>query len=73
MEEIILKYSDIMDIDKVDPVRIFDYIYDVVGAENAGVDFIVVTYGFGFKPNENIDVENVGVAHKPKDLIKFII
>lgn len=47
-------------IDKIDsleksPVMIGDTISDAVGAEKSNVDFIGVTYGFGFKNYQDLD------------------
>ncbi len=45
---------------------------DAVGAEKAGVKFIGVTYGFGFKTKEDVDVfSNIGYANDPMGLLKF--
>lgn len=38
-------------------VLVGDSRYDRSGAEQAGVDFIGVSYGFGFKPDEKTDAE----------------
>lgn len=39
--------------DKAEVVLIGDSSYDAIGAEQAGIDFIAVTYGFGFKSEED--------------------
>ena len=35
----------------------------LVGSENVVVDYIAVTYGFGYKPNENIAEKYIGAAN----------
>ena len=50
-----------------------DSIYDANGAAEAEIDFIAVTYGFGFKSDEQISAEHIAVAHKPKDFLLFIV
>lgn len=53
-------------------VLIGDTLHDANGAAESGIDFIAVTYGFGFKRNESISVNHIAVADKPEDLIHFI-
>ena len=55
-------------------VMIGDSVYDAVGAENVGVDFIGVTYGMGFKSCEDIlQHKNIGCADTVSEILKFII
>ena len=48
---------------------------DALGAKQAGVNFVAVTYGFGFRKGElNTDYPCIGFADTPKqiaDLIQF--
>lgn len=54
-------------------VLIGDSFYDAVGAEEAGVDFIGVTYGFGFKTEEDVkQYKNVGNISLPMELLGVI-
>lgn len=54
-------------------VMIGDTVHDAVGAENMGVDFIGVTYGFGFNSQQEIDgVKSVGFCDKPLDILNII-
>ena len=39
--------------DKSQAVLIGDSKYDAIGAKEAGIDFIAVTYGFGFKTEDD--------------------
>lgn len=41
-------------VDKNDTILIGDSEYDAEGAEQVGIDFMAVTYGFGFKSNESL-------------------
>lgn len=53
-------------------VLIGDSEYDAIGAENAGIDFIGVTYGFGFKNKEEINqYSNVAGADSVAELIQL--
>lgn len=57
-----------------DAVLIGDSRYDAIGAREAGVDFIGVTYGFGFKTANDVDeFKNIGVAESTIDLKKMFI
>lgn len=53
-------------------VLVGDSLYDAVGAEIAGVDFVAVTYGFGFKKAEEGRMHKAQyVAAKPIDLLSY--
>ena len=69
--QLIGKCIERFNIDRSECVLIGDSKYDAEGAEEAGVDFIAVTYGFGFKKGENIDYPNVGVMSSCYELIGF--
>lgn len=54
-------------------VMVGDTLNDAIGAREIGIDFIAVTYGFGFhEPGEFEEISKVGVAEKPLDLLKII-
>lgn len=54
-------------------IMIGDTVHDAVGAEKLGIDFIGVTYGFGFKtPQDLTGISSVGCAASPVDLLKLI-
>ncbi len=60
--------------DKALAVMIGDTINDAVGAEQIGIDFIAVTYGFGFKSvNELNEIKMTGCADNTKNIQKFIL
>ena len=47
--------------------------YDGVGAMEAGVDFVPLTYGFGFTEPGSLDgLPTVFTAKQPKDLVRFV-
>ena len=49
-----------------------DTVHDAAGAQRAGVGFIAVTYGFGFKkPEDTRDYPTAGVAENPLEILKF--
>ncbi len=64
-------------LDWTDPgsaVMIGDSRYDGVGALEAGVDFVPLTYGFGFsEPGSLQGLPTVYTAKKPEDLVQFVL
>ena len=47
--------------------------YDGIGAQKAGVDFVALTYGFGFMAEGSLDgIEYVFCAQTPEQLVDFI-
>ena len=71
--EMLLKCIDKFKFSKSNAVLVGDSIYDAKGAAEAEIDFIAVTYGFGFQPNEDIPENHIAVADNPNDLIKNLI
>ena len=60
--------------DYMDAVMIGDSDNDAIGAEGIGTQFIGVTYGYGFKSNEDVNrFSNVGIAATPKELIPLLV
>lgn len=55
-------------------VMIGDSVYDAIGAKEIGIDFIAVTYGYGFKSKESAEeVDNIFVAENIGEIIdKFL-
>ncbi len=54
-------------------VMIGDTVHDAEGAAKLGVDFLAVTYGFGFREAKDLDgVPNVGIAEKPSDILGLL-
>lgn len=54
-------------------VMIGDSRYDGEGALEAGVDFVPLTYGFGFSEPGSLDgLPTVFTAQKPEDLVTFV-
>lgn len=57
-----------------DIVLVGDSLYDVIGATNAGIDFIAVSYCFGFKTFEDAQTYHlVAVIFHSKYLIEKVI
>ena len=52
--DIVEKCIEVLNADKKQTVLIGDSEFDLVGAKQAGIDFLGVTYGFGFKNPEDI-------------------
>ena len=59
-----------------DPSRIImvgDSDNDAIGAADAGMKFIGVTYGFGFASKEDVmQFENVGISKNTKDFFNIL-
>jgi phosphoglycolate phosphatase len=61
-------------LDKSKIILIGDSEYDAIGAEEAGIDFIGVAYGFGFKTVEDImKYKNARYANSVDDLKSILI
>ena len=61
------------EIKKSECVLIGDSKYDAIGAEQAGIDFIGVTYGFGFKSSDNLNsFKYVGIANSVNELFTLL-
>lgn len=59
--------------DNSETLFVGDTMNDCIGAQTACVDFIGVSYGFGFKRDDNIKSYNsLGIINNPIDLISFI-
>lgn len=55
-------------------VMVGDSSYDAQGAEQVGVDFLGVTYGFGFQSKSDVLKYNaVGCAALPEEILPFIL
>lgn len=56
-----------------DVLMIGDTMNDAVGAEEIPVDFLAVSYGFGFKNKDELDkAKHIGCADAPMDILSFI-
>lgn len=72
-KDIILKCIDSAKISDSDSVlMVGDTEHDAVGASELGLDFLAVTYGFGFKPQKNYDIDCIGYADTPLEIFNFI-
>lgn len=59
---------------KNEVVLVGDTEHDATGAEKAGVAFLGVSYGFGFKSVKEVnDYPNIGCASTPLEILKFVI
>ncbi len=62
--------AGISDISRV--VMIGDTVFDAVGAEKIGADFIGVNYGYGFKTLDEIkEVKSIGGVQRAIDILNF--
>ena len=70
--EMALKDSGVTDYKEA--VMIGDSDNDAVGAEGIGVEFVGVTYGFGFKNADDVNkFKNIGVANTCQEVASLII
>ena len=76
-----LKKKDIIELaiaasgvqDRKRMVMIGDSAHDAIGAKIAGVDFLAVTYGFGFKSGEDMqEFCPIGIADTPREITAYI-
>lgn len=58
-KDIIEKCIKTLECKKSETVLVGDSIFDLLGAEQVGLDFIAVTYGYGFKIGEKIESKYV--------------
>lgn len=48
--------------------------YDAKGAQETGIDFLGITYGFGFRSKKDADkYKSIEICNSAKDLLAFII
>ena len=60
--------------DKKRAVMVGDSDNDAIGAAEMGVDFIGVTYGFGFAADEDVDeYSNIGHAKDPMEILRCVL
>ncbi|MEH7226503.1 HAD hydrolase-like protein [Bacillus sp. JJ1566] len=65
-----LKELEQTDLSKV--ILIGDSIYDSIGAEQIGIDFLAVTYGYGFRnKNDANKSRNVFIAENADDILNY--
>jgi phosphoglycolate phosphatase len=62
-----------LNIDPRDAVLVGDTQHDLIGAKEAGVDFIGVSYGFGFNSDSQLNENMIALCSKPMDILKEII
>lgn len=60
--------------EKAKALMIGDSRFDAEGAARAGVDFLALTYGFGFKTGADLAAyRHVGMCESPADIEKFLL
>ena len=58
---------------KNDVILIGDTEHDATGAQKVGIDFLGVTYGFGFKSKKDIEsFPNIGCVDDPIEILKYL-
>lgn len=72
--DIIRKCLEAAEVDHTEAVMVGDTDHDALGAAAAGIDFIGVTYGFGFREKEDAMrfEHTLGAAEKPREILDYI-
>ena len=66
-----IEQSSVSDYSKI--VMIGDSAHDALGAKQLNIDFIGVTYGFGFRNNDEVDqYPNIGTAKTPVEIMDLL-
>lgn len=60
-------------VEKNDAILIGDTIHDQNAAKEAEIDFLAVSYGFGFDKNTKMSPPMIGLATSPKDILSYIL
>lgn len=60
-------------VEKKDAILIGDTYHDENAAVNANIDFLAVSYGFGFTKETKINSSMIGIATSPMDILSYII
>ena len=72
-EKLLRKCVELSNVKADETVLVGDSIYDAKGAGACEMNFIGVTYGFGFSDKKNINsVESIFVADTPKEVSDFL-
>lgn len=72
--EIVEKTTEDLKCEKSETVMIGDTIFDLDGAQKTGVDFIAVTYGFGFTCESDLkDKKYVACLDSPSDIAEYFL
>jgi len=60
-----------LNVDKSEAILVGDSINDAVGAQKSKIDFLAVTYGFGFKTAEDLkDINPKFIVSQPLEIVK---
>lgn len=60
-------------LDKHDAIMVGDALNDAIASNRAGIPFVGVTYGYGFKSSEDfVNIPNIGFINNIMDLLNFI-
>lgn len=71
--QLLEKCVDLCQGEKSTALLVGDSSYDALGAREAGIDFLGVTYGFGFTNKQEVDeFPNVGCAESPTEILAHI-
>lgn len=72
--QLIMQCINDIDMEKSKTVLVGDSLYDAIGAAEVGIDFIAVTYGYGFKNKKDIDgYRCVEVCENVESLKKILL
>lgn len=73
-KSLLLKACRTLDVTEADSVLIGDSAFDAIGAETAGMDFLAVTYGLGFKTKEQAAQQKyIGILGKASEIAPAVL
>lgn len=65
--------SSLCVIDENDAIMVGDALNDAIASNRVGMPFVGVTYGYGFRSNEDfVNIPNIGLVNNLKDLLNII-
>lgn len=71
--EMVKKALGILEVSEDSAILVGDSSYDAIGAWEANVNFIAVTYGFGFKSVEDVNNYSfIGVVREPMEILSIL-
>ena len=62
-----------LNVNPKEAVLVGDSDNDAIGAKQAGLKFVGVTYGFGFKSETDVECfDNIGIANSCQEIVKYV-
>lgn len=71
--QLLEKCINAMNCKKSETLLIGDSAYDAIGASEIGIDFLAVTYGFGFSDKKDVEsYPHIGYVESVRDIVQFL-